>query len=144
MQTLGISTCVRVFPSMTCYVEDCTPIRISWQCGTADSLNLLAQNGRCFTTCFQMSTHAQSTKQNGRHIWAWSCYKPELDIHCYSSRIYSRTEHLVSLFSKRRSGHRSKYAIGPLTLSQCVNNGITFQRGIFRENTFFKMIAIPR
>ena len=34
VQTLGIPTRMRNISTMTSYVEDCTAIKISWQCGT--------------------------------------------------------------------------------------------------------------
>ena len=49
----------------------------------------------------------------------------------------SRIEHHVSVFIIRRSDRQCKYAVGPLTLSQYVNDALNFEWHNFRENTFF-------
>ena len=111
-----------IFPPMTYYVEDCTSIRIIWECGTKimtyiknfliilhqeNSPDLHCRQSKPLSTkwptfygCFQMSTHAQSTKQNGRRIWAWPCYKPELDIDCTNLVFIELSIFLASLANR--------------------------------------------
>ena len=61
--------------------------------------------------------------------------KTEVNIACYLIYVFvnvtptcSRTEHLVSLFSVRRSDRRRKYAVGLFILLRYVNDAISFDR----------------